>query len=94
MIAGPLVPVCRTSRAVACKAEESNDTVQIAAGAAGVLAAPLCLYSEYVLKTTGSGLPPGPAGLVGAAEGISYLVRSYLHAFIRHGLDNYWKSVA
>ena len=31
------------------------------------------LYSEFTLKTTGCGLPAGPFGLVGAAEGISYL---------------------
>lgn len=31
-------------------------------------------YSEFVLGTTGCGLPPGPAGLYGAVEGISYLV--------------------
>lgn len=37
-----------------------------------------------MLKTTGSGLPPGPGGLVGAAEGVSYLVRaqSYLPAIV------------
>jgi hypothetical protein len=26
------------------------------------------------LKTTGCGLPPGPGGAIGAAEGVSYLV--------------------
>jgi len=31
-------------------------------------------WSLYVLKTTGCGLPAGPFGLIGAAEGISYLV--------------------
>ena len=31
------------------------------------------LYSESVLFQTGCGLPAGPLGLVGAAEGISYL---------------------
>lgn len=73
------LPASRQSRAIACKAE-SSDTAQIAAGAAGIVSAPLCLYSEFVLKTTGSGLPPGPGGLVGAAEGISYLVcNSVLH---------------
>jgi hypothetical protein len=59
---------------VACKAQDEK--VQIAAGAGGLLASALCLVSEYTLKTTGSGLPPGPGGLIGAAEGISYLVRS------------------
>jgi|TARA_B100000513_G_scaffold112333_4_gene49001 hypothetical protein len=31
-------------------------------------------WSLYTLKTTGCGLPAGPFGLFGAAEGISYLV--------------------
>ena len=31
------------------------------------------IYSESVLFQTGCGLPAGPAGLVGAAEGLSYL---------------------
>ena len=57
----------------------SNDTastgaVGTAATVLGALANPVVLYSEWVLKTTGSGLPPGPGGLYGAAEGISYLV--------------------
>ncbi|KAJ1453383.1 hypothetical protein M885DRAFT_443867 [Pelagophyceae sp. CCMP2097] len=30
-------------------------------------------WSEFTLKTTGCGLPAGPGGLLGAAEGISYL---------------------
>ena len=32
------------------------------------------LVSLWTLKTTGCGLPAGPFGLIGAAEGISYLV--------------------
>jgi hypothetical protein len=32
------------------------------------------LFSEYTLAQTGCGLPPGPSGLYGAAEGVSYLV--------------------
>lgn len=42
--------------------------------AASIPALPIMAYSEYVLLTTGCGLPPGPGGLLGAAEGISYLV--------------------
>jgi hypothetical protein len=34
----------------------------------------ICDYSLYVLKTTSCGLPPGPFGLLGAGEGVSYLV--------------------
>lgn len=45
-----------------------------AAGAAGVLSNIICFYSLYILRTTSCGLPPGPFGLLGAAEGVSYLV--------------------
>lgn len=34
---------------------------------------PLSLYSSYVLVTTGSGLPAGPNGVYGAAEGFATL---------------------
>jgi len=43
------------------------------AGILGILASLVVLRSEFVLKTTGCGLPAGPYGLVGAIEGISYL---------------------
>ena len=42
-------------------------------GAAGTVASLITLFSEYTLKTTGCGLPAGPAGLLGLAEGLSYL---------------------
>ena len=42
-------------------------------GILGSLASTVVLYSEFVLKTTGCGLPAGPFGLVGAIEGVSYL---------------------
>ena len=42
--------------------------------AAGFVANPVVLVSEYFLKTTGEGLPPGPGGIYGATEGVSYLV--------------------
>jgi len=42
-------------------------------GATGVAAATVMIYSESVLFRTGCGLPAGPLGLVGAAEGLSYL---------------------
>ena len=47
---------------------------QTIVGVAGLVASLIMLYSENVLKGTGCGLPAGPFGLVGAAEGISYLV--------------------
>lgn len=40
----------------------------------GTIASIVVLRSEFVLKTTGCGLPAGPFGIVGAIEGISYLV--------------------
>lgn len=40
----------------------------------GLVAVPVVAWSEITLKTTGCGLPPGPAGLLGGLEGISYLV--------------------
>lgn len=42
-------------------------------GILGSFASIVVLYSEFVLKTTGCGLPAGPFGLVGAVEGVSYL---------------------
>ncbi|GKY92295.1 hypothetical protein MPSEU_000200600 [Mayamaea pseudoterrestris] len=51
-----------------------RESDQILLGGAGVLAAAIVLYSEYTLKSTGCGLPAGPAGLFGAAEGVSYLL--------------------
>jgi len=50
-----------------------SESDQVVAGVGGTAAALLVLGSEAVLKTTGCGLPAGPAGLIGAAEGISYL---------------------
>jgi hypothetical protein len=42
-------------------------------GIFGILASMVVLRSEFVLKTTGCGLPAGPFGIVGAIEGMSYL---------------------
>jgi len=39
----------------------------------GIVAAFIVAFSEYTLKTTGCGLPAGPFGVEGAAEGLSYL---------------------
>ena len=57
-----------------CASTSATGALGTAATVAGAVANPIVLYSEWVLKTTGSGLPPGPGGLYGAAEGISYLV--------------------
>ncbi|KAI3431615.1 hypothetical protein D9Q98_004664 [Chlorella vulgaris] len=64
-------------RSVSVRAAADDTDVGAAGTAAialGLLANPICLWSEYTLKTTGAGLPPGPGGALGAAEGISYLV--------------------
>jgi len=54
---------------------ESTENVgkYIAAGAGGTLAAGVCAWSTFTLKTTGCGLPPGPGGALGALEGVSFL---------------------
>lgn len=49
------------------------NTGQLAAGLLGLFAVPVVAWSEYTLRTTGCGLPPGPGGLLGATEGVSYL---------------------
>jgi hypothetical protein len=41
---------------------------------AGLAANPLAWWSLATLKGTGCGLPAGPFGLLGAAEGVAYLV--------------------
>lgn len=40
----------------------------------GLAAQPVVWLSLYTVATTGAGLPAGPFGLVGATEGISYLI--------------------
>ena len=50
-----------------------GDSEQTLLGISGITASVIMLYSESILFQTGCGLPAGPLGLVGAAEGISYL---------------------
>ena len=40
--------------------------LQVALIAAGAISNPVVLWSEFTLKTTGCGLPPGPGGSLGA----------------------------
>ncbi|CAL5219329.1 g1141 [Coccomyxa viridis] len=54
--------------------DSETGTAGKAAVALGALANPIVLVSDYVLFKTGRGLPEGPGGLFGAAEGVSYLV--------------------
>ena len=42
--------------------------------AAGVFASPIVCFSLYNVAATGGGLDPGPYGLLGAVEGVSFLV--------------------
>lgn len=58
-----------------------KESDQVVVGASGSAASAIVLFSEYTLKTTGCGLPAGPFGLIGAAEGISYLVVAGLAAY-------------
>lgn len=61
------------------KGSDSDDMIlpsekdQLVLGVVGTKMSLVMLLSEYVLKTTGCGLPAGPYGIVGAIEGISYL---------------------
>lgn len=50
-------------------------------GVGGCVAAGVMTWSLVTLKQTGCGLPPGPGGVVGAAEGISYLYVAGLVAY-------------
>lgn len=65
---------CRSTIIVRAEAsEDSSSSVEIAAAVSGAIAVPVVAWSLYTLKTTGCGLPPGPAGSLGAVEGVSYL---------------------
>ena len=46
---------------------------QAIVGVGGCVAAGVMTWSLVTLKNTGCGLPPGPGGAYGAAEGVSYL---------------------
>lgn len=50
------------------------DSTLAVIGGFGLGSNALCDFSLYKLQTTMCGLPAGPYGLIGAAEGISYLV--------------------
>lgn len=68
--AGPLL------RVVAQQSSEASEVGALGTAviAGGLVANPVVAWSLYTLKTTGCGLPPGPGGLIGAVEGVSYLV--------------------
>lgn len=72
----PIVRGQQKARVPVCKASNSEELgVPATAGIAlGLVANPIILWSSYTLYTTGAGLPEGPGGALGAAEGVSYLV--------------------
>jgi hypothetical protein len=53
---------------------ERPSPLTYAAIGCGLGAQPFMWWSLFTLKTTGCGLPAGPLGLYGAAEGVSYLI--------------------
>jgi hypothetical protein len=67
---------------------ESSPTLTQVALSAGLLAQPIVWISLYFVATTGAGLPTGPLGLLGALEGLSYLL---MLAFV--GKATYRKAV-
>ena len=72
-VAGRLSEGSKRSTAIACSSAPQQQAT-LAASVLGLASQPIMWWSLYTLKTTGCGLPAGPFGLIGAAEGISYLV--------------------
>ena len=70
----------RTTIPVACEAPETTDAEEGPGftdgflAAAGLFANPIAACSLYNVAATGSGLPAGPYDLLGALEGVSFLV--------------------
>lgn len=55
--------------------KDDNDSLpNNAISVVGLIAQPVVWLSLYNVATIGAGLPAGPFGLVGAVEGLSYLV--------------------
>ena len=81
----PATIPCRTSSlpstrrpsrvALAAAAEDPPPSgIATAAASAGLVANPVMWISLWCVSATGRGLPEGPFGLLGALEGVSYLV--------------------
>ena len=66
-------PSSRTA-VIQCATSGPQQQATLAASILGLVSQPIMWWSLYTLKTTGCGLPAGPFGLIGAAEGVSYLV--------------------
>ena len=60
---------------------ELAESDQVVVGVLGTVASLIVFYSEFTLKTTGCGLPAGPLGIWGLAEGLSYLSVTGLVAY-------------
>jgi len=58
------------STAISCSSAPQQQAT-LAASVLGLASQPVMWWSLFTLKTTGCGLPAGPFGLIGAAEGIS-----------------------
>lgn len=54
--------------------KDSDSSLSPLVEATGLIAQPVVWISLYTVGTTGAGLPAGPLGLIGALEGVSYLV--------------------
>lgn len=57
----------------ALQGDDREARQQAVIGVGGCVAAAVMTWSLVTLKNTGCGLPPGPGGAFGAAEGVSYL---------------------
>jgi hypothetical protein len=55
-------------------AEDPRDKdLELIVGVSGTGASAVVFWSELTLKNTGCGLPAGPLGIIGLAEGLSYV---------------------
>ena len=57
----------------ALKGDDPEAKFQVAVGVGGLVTSGIMTWSLVTLKDTGCGLPPGPGGVLGALEGVSYL---------------------
>ena len=62
-----------SAMADALSGDDREARTQAVIGIGGTAACGVMAWSLLTLRDTGCGLPPGPLGLVGAAEGVSYL---------------------
>ena len=68
-----LAKVSPSAMADALSGDDREARTQAVIGIGGTAACGVMAWSLLTLRDTGCGLPPGPLGLVGAAEGVSYL---------------------